>query len=119
MEGVKLRAVNDGRLVLYENISTVFKRVEDNGTSVAKTNLENGPAVLPPPLFACRRMVFAKLEKVAGNRNRTGNLGNALNVRDIGVGRKLVQSVGGDEDGNEIEIMVGQHGPSSADVKSR
>lgn len=45
MEGVKLRAVNDGRLVLYENISTVFKRVEDNGTSVAKTNLENGPAV--------------------------------------------------------------------------
>lgn len=92
--------------------------------------------ILPPPLFACRRMVFAKLEKVAGNRNRTGNLGNALNVRDIGVGRKLmdvsactqpgrtyswylVQSVGGDEDGNEIEIMVGQHGPSSADVKSR
>lgn len=83
MEGVQRRPIYDGRLVTNEHLSAVIERIDDDGSRVAKPNLEDGLLVLLPPAFADRCVVITELQQVADDRPSSWDLGNALDVWDV------------------------------------
>lgn len=90
VEGVQSRTVDDGRLVPDEHLLRVFERVDHDGPGVSQADLEHRLAVLPPPSFTHCGVVGSELQEMTEHRQRSGDLGNAFDLGDVGQCRPLL-----------------------------
>lgn len=89
MECVEGWTVNHSRLVPNEHSPAVFKRVDNDCSGIAQTDLENGLIVPAPPFLADRGVVIAQLKEMANYWACMRNFGNAFDLGNIRQGRPL------------------------------
>jgi hypothetical protein len=58
VEGVKGRSINDLIRVIDEHFSTCFECIDDDGSHVSETNLEDWPFIFGSPVLTDRRMIL-------------------------------------------------------------
>jgi hypothetical protein len=67
----------------------VVEGIDDNRSSIPKTDLEDAASVSAPPRLANRGMIVAKFEEVAGDGQRARNFWYAVDAWDICCGGDL------------------------------
>lgn len=107
MERVQFRTVNDSRLASYEHFLAIFEVVDDHGSGVTQSDLEDRVFVLTPP-FLCwisneglagnaecsahladSSMVLPELEKMSDNGICIRDFEDAFDLWNVSLGREL------------------------------
>ena len=89
MEGIQFRPIDKSLRIRDQDLPAVFEGIDNHRARVAKSNLENRVAILPPPLFAHCRMVIAELGEVTCNWKSTWYLWYTAYVWDVGTTQYL------------------------------
>lgn len=89
MEGIQFRPIDQSLRVRDQDLFAILEGIDDYSACVAKSNLEDRIAILPPPLLAHCSMVIAELGEMTCDRQSTWYLWYTAYVRDVGATQYL------------------------------
>lgn len=83
VEGIQLGPIDDGVLMLHQDVAACFEGVEDHGPGIAQLDLKDWKIILPPPFLARRSVILAELKQMTEDGKRSWDFGNAFDFWNV------------------------------------